>query len=95
MSRPPSTESVFRAVADPLRRKILDTLAAGDMTPGELCEKYSHVGRQTLSFHLGVLVSTGLATFRRRGRSVVYRGHYGRLHAIADWVNQRVGKQTT
>ena len=60
------------------------------MTPGELREKYKHVGRQTFSFHLRVLETSGLARARRRGQSSVYRAQLGGLREISEWVTLRL-----
>lgn len=70
---------VFKALADPNRRAILDELAARDgQTLFELCGRLlSNHGlgltRQAVSQHLGVLESAGLLATRRDGR---YKFHH-------------------
>lgn len=65
---------VFRALADPTRRAILDELQdRGDQTLFELCTRLiSRHGltstRQAISQHLDVLEQAGLVTTRREGR---------------------------
>ncbi len=65
---------VFRALADPTRRTILDELQErGDQTLFELCSRLtSRHGltstRQAISQHLDVLEQAGLVTTRREGR---------------------------
>jgi DNA-binding transcriptional ArsR family regulator len=70
---------VFRALADPTRRVILDELRERDgQTLFELCSRLATkhgLGstRQAVSQHLGVLEEAGLVTTRRQGR---YKFHY-------------------
>jgi DNA-binding transcriptional ArsR family regulator len=70
---------VFRALADPTRRVILDELRERDgQTLFELCSRLAtkHAlgsTRQAVSQHLGVLEEAGLVTTRRQGR---YKFHH-------------------
>jgi DNA-binding transcriptional ArsR family regulator len=70
---------VFRALADPTRRVILDELRERDgQTLFELCSRLATkygLGstRQAVSQHLGVLEEAGLVTTRRQGR---YKFHH-------------------
>ena len=70
---------VFRAIADPTRRVILDELKERDgQTLFELCSRLATkhgLGstRQAVSQHLGVLEDAGLVTTRRQGR---YKFHH-------------------
>ncbi|BAL89446.1 putative ArsR-family transcriptional regulator [Actinoplanes missouriensis 431] len=65
---------VFKALADPTRRKILDELAERDgQTLFEICSRLAmrhQLGssRQAISQHLDVLIAAGLVTSRREGR---------------------------
>ena len=86
---------MFRALADPTRRLILDELRRRDaQTLFELCARLATehgVGssRQAVSQHLAVLEDAGLVTVRRQGR---YRFHHldtTPLHAIAErWLTE-------
>jgi DNA-binding transcriptional ArsR family regulator/uncharacterized protein YndB with AHSA1/START domain len=58
---------VWRALADPTRREILDLLRAGPRTTGAVCEAFP-VTRFAVIRHLGVLAEAGLITVQRRGR---------------------------
>ncbi|GAA2497491.1 metalloregulator ArsR/SmtB family transcription factor [Streptomyces gobitricini] len=68
------TEDVFKALADPTRRRILDELVERDgQTLFEICARLvtKHglgLSRQAISQHLAVLESAGLVTTRRQGR---------------------------
>lgn len=65
-------DSVFRALSDPTRRKILEILARGDRTAGEIAEKFP-VAFASVSHHLSVLRSAGLVATERQGQNIVYR----------------------
>ncbi len=68
------TEDVFRALADPTRRRILDELAErGGQSLFEICTRLATkhglgLSRQAISQHLAVLESAGLVVSRRQGR---------------------------
>jgi ArsR family transcriptional regulator len=64
-------ESVFRALADPHRRKILKLLGKKSMTAGEIAEHFQ-LAKSTLSGHFGVLKSADLIQEERRGTSIIY-----------------------
>jgi DNA-binding transcriptional ArsR family regulator len=60
-------ELVWRALADPTRRAILDLLRPGPRTTGDVCDAFSS-SRFAVMKHLGVLEAAGLVVTRRRGR---------------------------
>ena len=62
---------VFRALADPTRREILELLRSGPRTSGEIAEKFS-TSWATISRHLSVLKDAGLILAERNGQHVVY-----------------------
>jgi DNA-binding transcriptional ArsR family regulator len=63
--------SVFAALADPTRRKILRLLRGGSLAAGEIAERF-HLTKPTLSHHFRVLRAAGLVRAERRGTSIVY-----------------------
>ena len=65
-------DSVFRALSDPTRRKILELLARGDRTAGDIAAKFP-VAFASISHHLSVLRSAGLVATERQGQSIMYR----------------------
>jgi DNA-binding transcriptional ArsR family regulator len=65
--RSPAAAAVFRAVADPTRRAILDMLLDGERTVGEIAERFA-VSRPAVSKHLRVLRGARLVRARRAGR---------------------------
>ena len=63
-------DPIFRALAHPIRRAILDRLAEGEVTVGRLSESFP-VSFAAVSKHLGVLERAGLVTRDARGRERV------------------------
>lgn len=68
---------VYRAIADPTRRQIMDLLAERDrMTLFEICSRLTSAGtgssRQAISQHLAVLEECGLVHSSRVGRTKVH-----------------------
>ena len=62
-------DEVWRALADGTRREILDALAAGRLTTGELVKRFEgQLCRTAVMKHLGILVEAGLVLVRREGR---------------------------
>jgi DNA-binding transcriptional ArsR family regulator len=77
-------DEAFRAIADPTRRAILDELAGGERTVGELVGMFD-VTQSAVSQHLKVLRDAGLVKPRQIGRQRAYRIEAGPLQAVHDW----------
>jgi DNA-binding transcriptional ArsR family regulator len=91
-----SVGDVFKALADPTRRKILDELAEREgQTLFELCSRLAAVHhlamtRQAISQHLEVLEDAGLVSTRREGRYKFHDLNTGPLETLTDpWVKRR------
>ncbi len=63
---------VYKALADPTRRRILELLRAREMSAGELAAEF-HLAKPTLSGHFAVLREAGLVEAQRQGTSLIYR----------------------
>ena len=63
---------VFRALADPTRRGILQLLKQGPMTAGDLARHFE-VSKPTMSAHFAVLAAADLIQAEKHGRSITYR----------------------
>ena len=61
----------FKALADPTRRRILESLREGNCTAGELAEHFD-ISKPSLSHHLAPLKNAGMVTFERFGHPIVY-----------------------
>jgi ArsR family transcriptional regulator len=66
-----ATHDVFRALADPSRRKILKLLQGGSRTAGELAEEFE-MTKGSLSHHFNVLKAADLVRCERRGQQQIY-----------------------
>jgi ArsR family transcriptional regulator, repressor of sdpIR and other operons len=64
--------NVFKALADPTRRKVLQLLRQKPMSAGELAEHFD-VTKPTMSAHFAVLVAADLIQAEKQGRSILYR----------------------
>lgn len=89
-------DKVFKALADPSRRKLLDRLyAESGQTLSELCDGLD-MSRQAVTQHLGVLEEANLVTTVWRGREKLHYLNPVPLHEIYDrWIRkferQRLG----
>ncbi|KAA1022407.1 helix-turn-helix transcriptional regulator [Pseudonocardia sp. EV170527-09] len=77
---------IYRALADPTRRALLDALAARDgQTLSSLCgallEQGTSSSRQAISRHLALLEDAGLISVRRQGR---YKFHNLNLRPLRE-----------
>jgi len=64
-------QEVFKALADPNRRKILKLLKRGSRTAGELAEAFP-ITKGSLSHHFNALRAADLIRSERRGQTIVY-----------------------
>jgi DNA-binding transcriptional ArsR family regulator/uncharacterized protein YndB with AHSA1/START domain len=82
-------DEVFRALADPSRRALLDSLnARNGQTLGELCGQLD-MARQSVSKHLAVLEEANLVTTVRRGREKLHYLNAAPIDAIAErWIDR-------
>jgi len=61
----------FRALADPTRREILRLLRRGEMSAGELAERFD-ITKPSMSHHFAVLKQADLVSTRRDGQQIYY-----------------------
>lgn len=64
--------TVFKALADPTRRKVLELLRRRPMTAGELCDCFP-LSRPTMSAHFNVLKEADLIAADKQGVTITYR----------------------
>lgn len=71
---PTNSDALFRILADPTRRQILDLLAErGPLTVSELAGEFPRLVTSGISKHLMSLRAASLVSSTRRGREQVYR----------------------
>jgi len=80
---------VFKALADPSRRDLLDRLRADNgQTLGQLCERLD-MTRQAVSKHLGLLEEANLVATVKRGREKLHYLNPVPIHEIAErWIGR-------
>ena len=80
-------QGVFTAIADPHRRAILDHLAAGELSAGEIAERFA-ISRPAVANHLKVLEENRLIRITRRGRMRMHSLDPEGLTTVRDWLNR-------
>lgn len=70
--------TVFRALADPTRRQILQDLRDGELAAGQIAGRFAISG-PSVSRHLAVLKAAGLIRDRRDGNRILYALEQDRL----------------
>ena len=85
MHRAKANSDVFRAIADPTRRAILDRLRAGPANAGALAADFKS-SRPAISKHLRVLREARLIVDQRVGRERVYTVDPVPLQSVAGWL---------
>jgi DNA-binding transcriptional ArsR family regulator len=85
MPRAQASKDVFRAIADPTRRAILDRLRAGPANAGALAADF-RASRPAISKHLRVLREARLVIDARVGRERVYTVDPVPLQGVAGWL---------
>jgi len=68
MSPEARQDGVFKALAAPVRRRILDDLKDNPLTTGALCSRFTELDRCSVMQHLRVLEAADLVIVERRGR---------------------------
>jgi DNA-binding transcriptional ArsR family regulator len=87
VARAATTADAFNAVAEPRRRQILDVLAGGERSVGDVVERLG-LGQPQVSKHLRVLREVGLVRVRDEGRQRIYRLNAEPLKTIHDWLRE-------
>ena len=77
--------AVFHAVADPIRRRILDRLRRSPAETGRIAIDFP-VSRPAISKHLRILEEAGLVRGRRAGRRRVYTLTAAPLRRVEEWL---------
>lgn len=81
-------DEVFKALADPTRRKVIERLVSGPATTSELAEPFD-MALPSFTQHLSVLERAGLVTSTKQGRTRTYRLSPAGLDAADGWLADR------
>jgi len=84
-------EDTFKALSDPVRRKILVNLKGGKMSAGEIGQAFDMSGA-TISYHLAQLKKAGLVTETKYKNYVYYELNASVFEEMLLWFTQFGGK---
>lgn len=85
-------QNTLRALADPIRREILNLLKAGKLSAGEICEHFD-VTAASISRHLSVLKEADLIRDTRDGKYIYYDLNASVLEEILLWITDLKGEK--
>ena len=83
-------QETLKALADPIRREILNLLKGGRLSAGEICEHFA-VTAASISRHLSVLKEADLIRDTREGKFIYYELNASVLEEIMLWVTDLKG----
>jgi DNA-binding transcriptional ArsR family regulator len=78
-------DKVFRALADPSRRAIFESLTRGEAGVKDLTARFD-ISQPAVSQHLATLKEAGHVNARREGRCVYYRVEPAGMKPLIDWI---------
>jgi DNA-binding transcriptional ArsR family regulator len=84
-------DGIFRALADPTRREILELLAKRDLTAGEIADRFP-IAFPSVSRHLGILKDAGLVAAEREGQHIRYRLNTTVYQELIRYVTRMFGR---
>ena len=87
-----SLQNTLRALADPIRREILNLLKAGRLSAGEITEHFDVTGA-AISRHLSVLKDADLIRDTREGKFIYYDLSASVLEEILLWIGDLKGEK--
>ncbi|MEB8676979.1 autorepressor SdpR family transcription factor [Bacillus cereus] len=84
---------LFKALADPTRRKILDLLKERDLTAGEIASHFN-MSKPSISQHLNILKQSNLVKNRKEGKYIFYSLNTTVVQDILNWlINIKHGEE--
>ena len=83
-------QHTLKALADPIRREILNLLKSGRMSAGEITDKFP-VTAASISRHLSVLKDADLVRDKREGQFIFYEFKASVLEEIMLWITDLKG----
>ena len=84
-------QNTLKALADPIRREILNLLKNGPLSAGEIVDHFSVTGA-SISRHLSVLKEADLIRDRREGKFIYYELNASVLEEIMLWITDLKGE---
>ena len=84
-------QQTMKALADPIRREIMNMLKGGRMSAGEITERFP-VTAASISRHLSVLREADLIRDKREGKYIFYELNASVLEEIMLWISDLKGE---
>jgi DNA-binding transcriptional ArsR family regulator len=84
-------QHTLKALADPVRREILNLLKEGRLSAGEICDHFS-ITAAAISRHLSVLKEADLIRDTREGKYIYYELNASVLEEIMLWITDLKGE---
>lgn len=85
-------QNTLRALADPIRREILNLLKEGRMSAGEIADHFQVTGA-SISRHLSVLKDADLIRDTREGKFIFYELSISVLEEVMLWLTDLKGEE--
>ena len=82
----------FKALSDPTRREILNLLKRGDLSAGEIADRFDMTAA-TISHHLSVLKQADLIMDRREGKYIYYQLNLSVFEELLSWLKDFTHKE--
>ena len=76
--------TVFKALSDPTRRKILEYLKDTNMTAGQIADKFI-ISKPSISHHLNVLKNAELIWGEKDGQNIIYSLNTTVVQEVMKW----------
>jgi DNA-binding transcriptional ArsR family regulator len=86
--------SLFKALNDPTRRKILQMLQDNELSAGEIAEEFD-ISKPSISHHLDILRQAKLIDRERDGQFIRYSINTTVLEEAANWFLEMINKDST
>lgn len=87
--------NIYRAMSDPIRRKILGMLAKGERTQSEIVQVFD-ISQPAITKHLRILKEEGIISEKRQGRYRIYTLKKGEFqsayHAMLEEIDAMLGR---
>ncbi len=81
----------FKALSDPTRREILHLLKKGDLSAGDIADRFDMTAA-TISHHLSVLKNADLILDRREGKYIYYQLNLSVFEELLGWFKDFMDK---
>ena len=83
---------IFKALNDQTRREIIELLKKGDLTAGEIADRFQ-ISKPSISHHLDLLKQAGLVEAVKQGQFIYYSLNTTVVDDLVKWVLQLKNKK--